>query len=344
MGFDELQNFLGPDAVSGLLIKPRQVEVCQAVGARLKLLVKRQRRPRDTQSHMMCTQVACNPLDPSIKLHPRNGPVGATHRSLPRCKSDVLQHVVNVTAETEPAQVNLHVGPYALDGPHQLVDRNVIFRRTDEGGIRRDGAKYFNWFAGPETHDDHRFAVSFNIKRDAVGRYVEDPGDTSGGGKIVPAGAGPSGLGVVNDRGQPSLKGNITSVQVSGIYCQGVTLTLLTTMGQNEAMTRSTHPPVKDWSPEAEIAMTTFGNRTRNEIIRYLLEHGPEPRGEIVANVDASDASVAKHLVLLEDAGIVEADVEPGRRHGRAPRYSVNPDRIRVLLEAHLQYLTIPKQ
>jgi predicted transcriptional regulator len=115
-------------------------------------------------------------------------------------------------------------------------------------------------------------------------------------------------------------------------------------MGQNEDMPRETHPPAKDWTPEAEMAMATFGNRTRNDMIRYLLEHGPQPRGEIVANVDASDASVAKHLVLLEEAGVIGADVEPGRRHGRAPRYSVNPDRIRVLLEAQLHYLTAPKQ
>ncbi|MBG0741319.1 helix-turn-helix transcriptional regulator [Paeniglutamicibacter antarcticus] len=109
-------------------------------------------------------------------------------------------------------------------------------------------------------------------------------------------------------------------------------------------MPRSTQPAATEWSDEVELAVATFGNRTRNEIIRHLLEHGPEPRGEIVANVEASEASVAKHLVLLEDAGIVSADVEPGRRHGRAPRYSVNPDRIRVLLEAHLQYLTAPNQ
>lgn len=182
------------------------------------------------------------------------------------------------------------------------------------------------------------------IKRDAVRRCVDDLGDTVGGSKTVPAYAGPRGLGVVNDRGQPDSKDNIYSVQVSGMYCQGVAHTLLTTMVQNEEMPRNTHPVVKDWTPEAEVAMATFGNRTRNEIIRYLLEHGPEPRGEIVAHVGASDASVAKHLVLLEDAGVVGADVEPGRRHGRAPRYSVDPARIRVLLEAHLQYLTAPNQ
>lgn len=81
--------------------------------------------------------------------------------------------------------------------------------------FRRTGAKCFISFAGPGTHDDHRFVDCLTIKRDAVRRCEENLADTVGGGKIVPAGAGPSGLGVVNDRGQPSSKCNISSVQVS---------------------------------------------------------------------------------------------------------------------------------
>lgn len=152
----------------------------------------------------------------------------------------------------------------------------------------------------------------------------------------------PAGLPIINDHGRPSSKGNRTSVQDSKIYCQGVALTLLEIMGQNEHMPRITRPVARDWSDELEVAVSTFGNHARNEIIRYLLEHGPSARGDIVANVGAGEASVAKHLLLLEDAGAITADVEPGRRHGRAPRYSVNTKRVKELLEAHLRYLTDP--
>ncbi|WP_375141411.1 ArsR/SmtB family transcription factor [Arthrobacter sp. STN4] len=107
-------------------------------------------------------------------------------------------------------------------------------------------------------------------------------------------------------------------------------------------MPRITRPIAKDWSAEVELAIATFGNIARTEILRYLLEHGPAARGDIVANVGASEASVAKHLLLLEEAGTVVADVEPGRRHGRAPRYSVDRARVRALLEAHLRYMTDP--
>jgi DNA-binding transcriptional ArsR family regulator len=48
---------------------------------------------------------------------------------------------------------------------------------------------------------------------------------------------------------------------------------------------------------------------------------------------------VAKHLAALEEAGVVMVDVEPGRRHGRSPRYSANAARIKELLDAHLKYL-----
>ena len=55
--------------------------------------------------------------------------------------------------------------------------------------------------------------------------------------------------------------------------------------------------------------------------------------------VSAGEPSVAKHLLALEKFDVIKVDVEPGRRHGRSPRYSANPARIKELLDAHLQYL-----
>ncbi|MFE4835181.1 ArsR/SmtB family transcription factor [Arthrobacter sp. NPDC056691] len=104
-------------------------------------------------------------------------------------------------------------------------------------------------------------------------------------------------------------------------------------------MPRITQPHDDAWSADVEAAVATFGNRARNEILRYLSAHGPATRGDIVAAVSAGEPSVAKHLLALEDAGAVVVDVEPGRRHGRSPRYSASPARIRELLAAHLEYL-----
>ncbi|WP_066285556.1 ArsR/SmtB family transcription factor [Arthrobacter sp. B6] len=104
-------------------------------------------------------------------------------------------------------------------------------------------------------------------------------------------------------------------------------------------MPRITQPHDAAWSADVEAAVATFGNRARNEILRFLTATGPATRGDIVAAVSAGDPSVAKHLAALEEAGVVTVDVEPGRRHGRSPRYSANPVRIKELLDAHLKYL-----
>ncbi len=110
-------------------------------------------------------------------------------------------------------------------------------------------------------------------------------------------------------------------------------------LGQNGAMPRITHPEDSAWSSDVEAAVTTFGNRGRNEIVRFLVAHGPASRGDIVEAVSPGEPSVAKHLLALEETGVVRADVEPGRRHGRSPRYSVDQARIKELLAAHLGYL-----
>jgi ArsR family transcriptional regulator, arsenate/arsenite/antimonite-responsive transcriptional repressor len=124
------------------------------------------------------------------------------------------------------------------------------------------------------------------------------------------------------------------------MYCQEAQLSLLITLGHNEGMPRITHPGDTAWSSDVEVAVSTFGNRARNEIIRFLVANGPAARGDIVNNVSAGEPAVAKHLLVLEESGVVRADVEPGRRHGRAPRYSIDTERIRTLLDAHLRYLT----
>ena len=87
--------------------------------------------------------------------------------------------------------------------------------------------------------------------------------------------------------------------------------------------------------------MDIIGNRARNEIIRYLNGHGPLRRGDIVEAVSASEASVAQHLISLEKSGVIVVDVVPGQRQGRAPRYSIDVDRVKELMEALRDYLLI---
>ena len=108
-------------------------------------------------------------------------------------------------------------------------------------------------------------------------------------------------------------------------------------------MPKITRPVDIAWTSDVEAAIETFGNRGRNEIIRYLEGHGPVPRGDIVDAVSASEASVAQHLLALEETGAIVVDIAQGRRHGRSPRYSVDENRIKELLDAHQDYLLHPQ-
>lgn len=104
-------------------------------------------------------------------------------------------------------------------------------------------------------------------------------------------------------------------------------------------MPKIVHPIDPAWTAELEAAMEIIGNRGRIEIIRYLLGRGPMRRGDIVEAVTAGEASVALQLITLEKTGAIIVDIVPGRRHGRAPRYSVDLDRVRELMEAFSDYL-----
>lgn len=66
-------------------------------------------------------------------------------------------------------------------------------------------------------------------------------------------------------------------------------------------MPKILNPKDPTWTVDLEAAMVAFGNRAHNEIIRYLDGHGPVRRGDIVEAVSASEASVAQHLVTLEN-------------------------------------------
>ncbi|MHA7270379.1 ArsR/SmtB family transcription factor [Arthrobacter sp. HLT1-20] len=106
-------------------------------------------------------------------------------------------------------------------------------------------------------------------------------------------------------------------------------------------MPKIVHPEGPAWTADLEAAMGIIGNRGRNEIIRYLYENGPVRRGDIVEAVSPSEATVAQHLILLEKSGVIVVDVPPGRRHGRAPRYSVDFDRVTELMAALRDYLLV---
>lgn len=59
-------------------------------------------------------------------------------------------------------------------------------------------------------------------------------------------------------------------------------------------------------------------NRTRSQIIRFLLRNGPSTCSRIGRELHASESNVRRHLGLLRDAGLVQhssASSESVQRH-----------------------------
>jgi ArsR family transcriptional regulator, cadmium/lead-responsive transcriptional repressor len=62
---------------------------------------------------------------------------------------------------------------------------------------------------------------------------------------------------------------------------------------------------------------------TRREVVRRLAEGGPATATELAGELPVTRQAVAKHLAVLDRAGLVE-----GRRNGREVHYTVRPERL----------------
>ena len=83
-----------------------------------------------------------------------------------------------------------------------------------------------------------------------------------------------------------------------------------------------------------------IGNHARTEILRRL-SAGPLSAMELAAVLDIHHASVHRHLVRLEEHGLVTAstDAEPGHRRGnKGVRWSVVPERVEQLGRQWIEY------
>lgn len=83
-----------------------------------------------------------------------------------------------------------------------------------------------------------------------------------------------------------------------------------------------------------------ISNAVRTEILRHLV---PEPLTamELADRAGIVHSSIYRHLVLLEEYGLVVADHPQGQRGGKAKvRWSTNPERVREVAEQWAAYAT----
>jgi ArsR family transcriptional regulator, cadmium/lead-responsive transcriptional repressor len=74
---------------------------------------------------------------------------------------------------------------------------------------------------------------------------------------------------------------------------------------------------------EADELWVAVADPTRQRLLDALLAHGEATATELAAELPVTRQAVAKHIAVLDRAGLVEA-----RRSGREVRYTVRPERL----------------
>jgi ArsR family transcriptional regulator, cadmium/lead-responsive transcriptional repressor len=74
---------------------------------------------------------------------------------------------------------------------------------------------------------------------------------------------------------------------------------------------------------EVDELWAAVGDPTRRRVLDVVLERGEATATMVATELPVTRQAVAKHLVVLDRAGLVE-----GRRRGREMRYAVRPERL----------------
>jgi DNA-binding transcriptional ArsR family regulator len=74
---------------------------------------------------------------------------------------------------------------------------------------------------------------------------------------------------------------------------------------------------------EVDLPLAAVMDQSRRRLLDALLGHGEATATTLAAAVPITRQAIAKHLVVLERAGLVE-----GRRHGREVRFAIRPEEL----------------
>jgi DNA-binding transcriptional ArsR family regulator len=83
---------------------------------------------------------------------------------------------------------------------------------------------------------------------------------------------------------------------------------------------------------EVDELWSAVADPTRRRVLDVLLHRGEATATMLAGELPVTRQAVAKHLVVLDRAGLVE-----GRRRGREVRYAVRPDRLDVAARSMAQ-------
>jgi len=109
-------------------------------------------------------------------------------------------------------------------------------------------------------------------------------------------------------------------------------------MRQNRGVPRLTTPP---GMPEDIAAVVTLiSNPIRTEILHHLSSR-PMTAMELSEAINLVHSSIHRHLVVLEQHGLVDADLPPGQRRGVPALYwHISTTRVRETADTWARYAT----
>jgi ArsR family transcriptional regulator len=93
----------------------------------------------------------------------------------------------------------------------------------------------------------------------------------------------------------------------------------------------------EDMPDAVRVVIDVIGNNVRTEILRVLAQR-PLTALQLAEQLRVHHASVHRHLVLLEEHGLVTADVGRGERRGRTVTWQTNRERLAAVGQLWIDY------
>src|SRR6516165_11636426 len=91
----------------------------------------------------------------------------------------------------------------------------------------------------------------------------------------------------------------------------------------------SPEPRHRDQPPGEDELWEVVADPSRKKVLDLILAHGAATPTALAAQLPFTRQAVAKHLAVLDRAGLVESS-----RHGREVRYSIRPEHLDLAVRA----------
>jgi len=93
----------------------------------------------------------------------------------------------------------------------------------------------------------------------------------------------------------------------------------------------------EDMPEEVRVVIDIIGNHVRTEILRTLALQ-PLTTLQLADRLRVHHASAHRNLVLLEEHGLVSADVGAGKRRGQTVTWQTNPEKLAEVGQLWVDY------